>query len=340
MQALPGLNIVYADKDNNIFYIDNGHFPHRNPNYNWSKVVPGDTSATLWKANDYYPLDSLCQVLNPKCGYVFNNNNTPYNCTATADCPQRCSSGLCRYYFPYNDNRALRASYLFSTTGKLSYEGFKKIKYDQTFMNPAYNYAMINIESILHFDPKKYPQIKDGLAVLHKWNRSGDVNNKQAAMVALIIHDVIHRLVDEGNFPSVQCRIKEWFLVQCVKQAQDHLMHYFGKLEIPLGDFQKLVRGNVVLPIGGLPDVIAATWLSEYKDGKYKDEDGDSYIELVQYTKNGPVIESISPYGASNKEGSKHYTDQMPLFVKHQLKKESMNLDEIMKNRESIYHPL
>lgn len=24
--ALPGLNIIYADKDNNIFYIDNGHF--------------------------------------------------------------------------------------------------------------------------------------------------------------------------------------------------------------------------------------------------------------------------------------------------------------------------
>ena len=59
----------------------------------------------------------------------------------------------------------------------------------------------------------------------------------------------------------------------------------------------------------------------------------------MQYTKSGPIIESVSPYGACNKEGSKHYTDQMPLYVKHQLKKMSMDYDEIMKNKERVYHP-
>ena len=49
---IPGLNIIYADKENNIMYLDNGHFPRKNKNYDWWHVVPGDTSATLWKAND------------------------------------------------------------------------------------------------------------------------------------------------------------------------------------------------------------------------------------------------------------------------------------------------
>lgn len=337
--ALPGMNIIYADKDNNIMYIDNGHFPRRAIGYDWWHVLPGDTSATLWKANDYYPYDTLLKVINPTCGYVFNNNNTPFNCTAKENNVDRNSHPLKDYYFAYNDNRSLRTSYLFANSGKISYDEFKKIKYDQYFMNPAYNYAMENIEDILHLDTKKYPQIKDAITVLEKWDRNANVNSKQAALVALITKSVIDKLIEEGHFPAVRTRIKEWFLVKCVEDAQAHLLKHFGSLEIPLGDLQKLVRGKKELPIGGVPDVIATMWLSDYKDGKFKAEVGETYIELVQFTKNGPIIESISPYGASNVEGNKHYDDQMDLFVQQKCKKMSMNYDEIMCDKERMYNP-
>lgn len=339
MQALPGLNIIYADKNDNIFYIDNGQFPKRDPHYDWRKVLPGDTSATLWKANDYYPLESMVQVTNPPCGYIFNNNNTPFNCCSKENCPDPLICFIRPYYFPYDDNRSQRASYLFGTSGKLDYNDFKRIKYDQSFMNPAYNYSMINIEDVLHLDTQKYPQIKEAIRVLNSWNRNSDVHNKQAALVALIIHEVINKLIEEGHFPDVKCRVKEWFLVHAVEKAQAELLEYYGTLEVPLGDVQKLVRGNVELPVGGLPDVIAATYIKEYKDGKFQIDLGDSYIELVRYTKNGPLIESVSPYGASNKENSKHYTDQMALYATHRLKQETMNYEELMRNKESDYHP-
>lgn len=337
--ALPGMNIIYADKDNNIMYIDNGHFPRRNKNYDWWNVVTGDTSATLWTANDYYPYDTLLKVINPKCGYVFNNNNTPFNCTSKEDNIDRNSHPLKDYYFAYNDNRSLRTGYLFANCGKISYEEFKAIKYDQYFMNPAYNYAMENIEDILHLDIKKYPQLKDAIAVLKKWDRNSNINNKQAALVALVTKSVIDKLVEEGHFPAVRAKVKEWFLVKSLEDAQAHLLKHFGKLEVPLGDVQKLVRGKKELPVGGIPDVIATMWLSEYKDGKFKAEAGETYIELVQFTKDGPVIESISPYGASNVAGNKHYDDQMDLFVQQKCKKISMNYAEIMKDKESMYHP-
>ncbi len=337
--TLPGLNIIYADKENNIMFIDNGHFPFKNKNYDWWHVLPGDTSATLWKANDYYPYDSLLKVINPKCGYVFNNNNTPFNCTAKEENVDRNSSPLKNDYFAYNDNRGLRTGYLFASSGKISYDEFKKIKYDQSFMNPAYNYAMENIEDILHLDENKYPQIKESILMMKKWNRSCDVNNKQAAMVALVIHKVIDKLIEEGNFPAVRTRVKEWFLVQCVEEAQAHLLKHFGTLEVPLGSLQHLVRGNKELPVGGVPDVNAAMMCKEYKNGLLKAESGETYIELVQFTKNGPIIESVSPYGASNVEGNKHYDDQMNLFVQQKCKKMSMNYDEIMKDKESVYHP-
>jgi acyl-homoserine-lactone acylase len=150
---------------------------------------------------------------------------------------------------------------------------------------------------------------------------------------------VIDKLIEEGNFPAVRARVKEWFLVKSVEDAQAHLLKHFGKLEIPLGSLQHLVRGKKELPIGGVPDVNAAMMVSKYKNGLFKAEAGETYIELVQFTKDGPIIESISPYGASNVEGNKHYDDQMDLFVQQKCKKMSMNYDEIMKDKESVYHP-
>jgi acyl-homoserine-lactone acylase len=99
MHAFAGLNIVYADKDDNIFYVDNGQYPRRNKNYDWWHVLPGDTSATLWKANEYYPFDSLFQLHNPVCGWLHNNNNTPFLCTDKSENIDRNKHPLKDYYF-------------------------------------------------------------------------------------------------------------------------------------------------------------------------------------------------------------------------------------------------
>jgi acyl-homoserine-lactone acylase len=98
---------------------------------------------------------------------------------------------------------------------------------------------------------------------LKKWDRNANVNSKQAALVALITKSVIDKIVEEGHFPAVRTRIKEWFLVKCVEDAQAHLKNILERLEIPLGDLQKLVRGKKEMPIGGVPDVIATMWISK-----------------------------------------------------------------------------
>lgn len=64
-------------------------------------------------------------------------------------------------------------------------------------------------------------------------------------MVALVIHFVIDRLVEEGNFPATQTKVKEWFLVKCVEDAQTHFIKTFWKNWMCIiGDLQKLVRGK------------------------------------------------------------------------------------------------
>ena len=79
MMAIPGYNIVYADKYDTIYYLSNGRIPIRNPAYNWKTTLPGNTSATLW--NSLHPLNDLPQVLQPKSGFVYNTNHSPFHST-------------------------------------------------------------------------------------------------------------------------------------------------------------------------------------------------------------------------------------------------------------------
>jgi len=76
-----------------------------------------------------------------------------------------------------------------------------------------------------------------------------------------------------------------------------------------------------------------------YKDGKVKVVSGESYIELVKFTKNGPEIESIISFGSSDNPESPHYGDQMELYSQFKTKKMTLNKDTIYATAKKIYHP-
>ncbi|HEX2900481.1 MAG TPA: penicillin acylase family protein, partial [Bacteroidia bacterium] len=108
--GLPSLNIIYADRRDTIFYLDNGLFPKRQPGFDWLGLLPGDTSATLW--TEFHPIEDLVQVLNPQSGYVFNTNNSPFHCSGPADNPQRANCDSTLHCYPFENNRSLRTAEL------------------------------------------------------------------------------------------------------------------------------------------------------------------------------------------------------------------------------------
>ena len=69
---------------------------------------------------------------------------------------------------------------------KLSYDDFKRIKYDLKYPNPLSLANMGNFEQILQLDAQTYPDIADVIAVLKRWNRSTDAENRQAAIITLV----------------------------------------------------------------------------------------------------------------------------------------------------------
>lgn len=324
MQQVASLNIVYADKDENIYYLGNGLFPKRNPNYDWSKVIPGDKSETLWK-EEFLPLENLVSVLNPKCGYIFNANNTSFDCTCEAEDPKKEDFPAWMGYQHGRTARSIRFQALFNEYESIDYNDFKVIKYDTKMEFPLYTRNIGNLDLIRNLDAQKYPQIKDVINKLNEWNGETTIDNQGATIMSLAVQHLL-KYMGKEHIRELNTSLPEEVFVEGLEFAQKHLLKHFNSIDVPIGDLQKHVRADKEIPIGGIPEAIAQLYTVPYKNGLYKSYLGDSYILFATYDKNGLVkIETSNCYGSSNRKTSPHYTDQMELHVNKELKEIQFN---------------
>ena len=221
---------------------------------------------------------------------------------------------------------------------KISYEAFKAIKYDLFYTDSIYDPYAVNLDEITRFDPQLYPDLSPSILLLNQWDHSTDTSSLGASIFILAVRHLFQILAKEDRRKPGN-RVTKEELLASIRHAQEHLMKHFGRVEIPLGQLQRHRRGEVDLPIPGGPNVLAAMYADMAPDGHIVSQAGESYIELVRFTSDGPVIESVNAYGTSAKAGSPHYTDQMKLFVNQQSK--SMHLDWEIVRKAAIrsYHP-
>jgi acyl-homoserine-lactone acylase len=333
MTAIPGFNTFYIDNQDTIFYVSNGKIPFRNKEYNWQGTLPGNTSKTLW--TDFHPFKDLPAYLNPSSGYLFNANNTPYNATAAENNLKAENFDPTMGYETFDNNRSGRLTELFNaTTGKISYDQFKKIKYDAQY--PAKFMFPTNIDSLFMMDETKYPEFKTMLNAIKTWDHNTEIDSKGAGMFSQVYYKIYEKYRNAGFERTITIAEFESFF----KEVKTELITNFGKTDITLGEVQKLVRGDKELAVSGMADVLRAMYCVPHTMGKRKGYQGESYISLVKFKKGQmPEIESVINYGASNHPENKHYGDQMEMFVNQKLKPMTLDKTEVLKTAERIYSP-
>ena len=334
MTQLPGFNIGYADKYDTIFYMSNGIIPKRAEGYNWKGIVPGDTKKTLW--TEYHDIEDLPQVIQPDAGFIYNANHSPFKSTTAEENPKEENFSQRMGYETYDNNRSTRLIELIESYDKVSYEDFKDIKYDNSFPS-KFNYNFMDISIIETLKLKTENDSFELLDIIQKWNRKTDIDSQGAGIYGVLYYQLVWNYRDD--IQKNNKTVSRETLLSALKDVKRYLIDNFGSIDITLGDFQKLVRGDKELPIWGLPDVITAMSSRPYKDGKHKVTQGESYIGLVRFNKNGPILESIISFGNSDNPDSDHYTDQMEKYSKFQTKKMTFDRDIIYKEAKKIYNP-
>ena len=333
---LPMFNIMYADKADNIFYISNGKMPYRNKDtsYHWNSTLPGNTKATLW--NEFKPLSAMPQMLNPKSGYLFNANHSPFLASSESDNLNPKDFDVNDGYETYHDNRSRRAKDLIDQLDKISYEDIKRIKFDRQLPNPILFPYGFTADSMFMVDENKYPQLASIITTLKNWDHNAVAESKGALIYNLAYYNV--PVVMEGR------KNDKLTMTEAVKVYQiiyDFLQKNYGRTDLTLGDVQRLVRGKENWPQGGMPDVLAAVMSEPFGKDKRKMNSGDAYINFVRFPKNGglPIIETVNTFGASYNEGDKHYNDQRAMYQGQQLKSMTLDKTEVLQKAVRQYHP-
>ena len=340
MESISMFNIVYADKEDNVFYINNAVVPKRHEGIDYSKVVRSNSDKTLWR--EYHDVEDLVQTLNPPEGWVFNTNNNPAHATAKKDW-QDINDWPAYFGFGTDlgeNNRAERFLELMRepASDRVSFERMKKMKFDYEF--PACGAFQNSIENLFHVNPNDYPELAPLITVINEWDKRGNKDNRGAGAWIITFQKVFSLMgFGDGEFKH-EVSIPDTTYLKALRWAKKQIDTHYGG-EIPkLGEVQRHVRGDVNLPLGGFPDALAANYNEEWQNGRYKPWVADSYVHFAQW-KDGQLLrmETLHPFGASTRPDSPHYTDQMQLYADQKTKVMTLDKAKIMAEAKSIYHP-
>jgi acyl-homoserine-lactone acylase len=326
LQALPSINYVYADDKGNIGYVYNGQFPVRAEGRDWTQVQPGDRSDLIW--HGYLPFERVPQIWNPRSGYVFNSNNTPFQATAVEDALKPADFSATMGIQMNMTNRAYRTQETFGPDPAITAEAFRAYKFDIAYSDRS-DFAR-EITDAIKADPGSDSELSAAQALLKGWDRRTNVGSRAAALAVLMGTEAAH---SDGH-PDVPP-------IDALRHAVKTLKTHFGRIDPEWGQVNRFRRGTLDLPIDGGPDIYRAVYGIAQKDGTLTASAGDTFIMFVTWDKAGTLSsDSIHQFGSATLDAqSSHYADQTPLFVAMKTKPVLFTQGQLDGNVEADYQP-
>ena len=292
----------------------------------------------MW--TEFHPVEDLVQYSNPKCGYLYNTNNSPFFAT----CPEENQNGAA---FPSSfgfwtgqNNRGRRVEAWMSQHGEpFSHETFKMLKYDRSL--PPDSPTLAFLREIQQLDVSQYPDLEGIITILRDW----DLDTGPESVGASVFHLLTHHILTVKGGTSAMLRsmgpltFDQAYYVEALTYARRHLERHFGTIHVPLGRLLRHRRGPVDLPMGGHPDVLGMTQAVPDKNGRFKAVVGDGFVMFARFSAEGVEIETSNAYGSSGRPESPHYTDQMELVVRQRTKPMALDWETVLAHAARVYHP-
>ena len=313
MQQIASLNLVYADKEDNIFFVHNMKSPIRDFDYDWKSILPGDKSNLIW--SEFYTYEEIPKILNPDSGYIYSTNQSPFFVTDLNDNLKEENFPITMGFQSRITNRAHRAYELLDVDKKISWENLDRYKHDNKFSINSRQYKFL--QKIFSYDFTE-DRLIAAQNFLKNWNLGTDNENMHAAFgVCIVAPEWLAEIKKESQPDPIK------IFKDCVNEFEKN----FNQLGVKWSEISFLERGKKMLPVQGGPDVLRAIYSPRSEDGILKAVAGDGLYIYVNWDKLGQQSStSVHQFGASTSvKESPHYDDQMELFVNEKLKKTFFN---------------
>ena len=340
---VPTFNIVYADKEGHIEYLDNGILPKHDQGdlKYWKGLVPGDTSKTLWTAT--HPYADLPKVIDPPSGYVQNTNDPPW----VATYPQVIHYKDFPPYVAANGPMSLRAqqsSHLMADPPKISYEDFVARKHSTHVLMA--DRVLDDLVAAAAADPDA--QVQQAAALLKAWNRQVEADSRAA-----LLFETWARRFSGPNFQSDANFKVRWSpdqpistpsglkdpaqAVAMLKDAIAETKTLYGAVDRPFGEVSRFALSGIDLPgnggFGNEGVFRVITW-GAMANGVRTPQHGETWVSLVEFSTPIKAMGLMS-YGSSTQPGSPHRGDQLKYLSEKTLRTFWTTRAEVEKHVES-----
>lgn len=341
IQGIPDENFIYGDRKQNIYMMNNAPISWKISSYDYTGLLPGNTSSPQWSSWQLLSPDKMVQFENPFCGYIYNCNHNPQ--WASSPCYEMPDSLLSVNYFndwKQDNNRSLTIkNFMGKKDGeKISLEELKELKYSQHL--PA-NSPFLNIYTeLMSYQGKSSFEAYDYLFnEMVNWDFDFNKESKAGTVFTLITRYIWDNTGSGREILYNKPSYDESVYLNALIYTKDYLDKHFEGEVISLQEILKHKRGDVSIGIGGFADVLSLIYPLEEEDGTLKAYLGENVTMFIQFGEDDIIIESVVPYGTSNNPDSKHYTDQMEMFTNQQLKRVYLKEADILPTIVETYHP-
>ncbi|HYC49496.1 MAG TPA: penicillin acylase family protein [Gemmatimonadaceae bacterium] len=328
MRARVTSNFTYADRLGNIFYVWNASMPAL------PHVSGGDTAAVVARGMDdvwtrYVPFDSLPQLLNPRGGYVRNENDPPYHTNL------RQVLDRSRYPDNFPDARlSLRSQHslqLIDNTRKFALEEIVALKHSyRMLLADRIKADLIRAVRASMADSV----VLAAAAMLERWDNSARPDSRGAVLFDLWWRRMLDGTTADSVF-AVRWSVDEpmtsprglrdsvraaaAFAWAVTETARRH-----GSVDVPWGDVHRVRQGSVDVPVGGCAGALGCFRVLNFRndpDGKRAVSGGDGWVLAVEFGRDAPRAYSVLAYGQSPRSDSPHHSDQAEMFARGEMKR-------------------
>ncbi|CAA9363165.1 MAG: hypothetical protein AVDCRST_MAG68-4628 [uncultured Gemmatimonadetes bacterium] len=359
MRARVTSNLTYADRDGNIFYVWNAThpaFPH--PSGGDTAAVPAARMADVWTRP--VPFDSLPQLLNPRGGYVRNENDPPY----LTNLHQPLDRARFPAYFP-EVALGLRSQHsleLIHDHRKVTLEDVVRMKHSMR-MILADRVKEELLRAVRAGQPA--PEVADALAVLERWDNTAAADSRGALLFETWWWRYVRTAPQAPpSAASVGFPVRADSLFRRPWTAADPMAtphgladptraaaafawavaetkRKWGSVDVAWGTVHRVRHGSVDVPVGGCSGLMGCfrvLGFREEADGTRTVVGGDGWVLAVEFTR--PIrAYSVLAYGQSSRPGSPHHDDQAALFAASRMKPVAFTEADIERTTVRRYRP-
>ena len=345
-------NFTYADRAGNIYFIWNAALPHLpHPTGGDTLATPARTMRDVWTR--YVPFESLPQVLNPRGGYIHNENDSPHFTNVKG--PVDTSNAFPNFEPPDLSLRGQLALQLIGGDNKLSLEDVVRLKHSYRMLL-ADRVKPDLITAVKSKEPTG--DVAAAIGLLERWDNTAAPESKGATLFELWWAEYSGLrppnrtpLPDEKRFAKVWTAADPFNTprgladpvraIEAFNWAVAETARRYGSFDVAWGDVHRVRRGNVDVPVGGCAGSLGcfrALTFARDKDGKLATTGGDGWVLAVEFGE-VPRAFSVLAYGQSARRESPWFADQAEMFAKGQLKKVAFTTAEVEAQAVSRYRP-